>query len=137
MPQQSAWALQKGLYEALIADGTVSTLLGGVKIYDVVPQHVAHPFVTFAQTVSRDFGSGTEDGEEHVVTLNIWSRTEGKRQTQEIIGAIRNVLHGQTLTLEDHYLVNLRHEFSDTKRDAENEHFIGIVRFRAVTEPML
>jgi hypothetical protein len=32
-------------------------------------------------------------------------------------------------------LVNLRHEFSEVRRDADGETSRGLVRFRAVTEP--
>ena len=59
----------------------------------------------------------------------------GKRQANEIMGAIRTALHDQPLTLTGHRLVNLRHEFSEARRDPDGETTHGIARFRAVTEP--
>jgi hypothetical protein len=39
------------------------------------------------------------------------------------------------VTLVDHELVNLRHEFSEARPDPDGDTFHGIVRYRAVTEP--
>jgi len=36
--------------------------------------------------------------------------------------------------LSGHRLINLRHEFSEARRDSDGETFHGIARFRAVTE---
>jgi hypothetical protein len=44
-------------------------------------------------------------------------------------------LHDQPLTLVDHDLVNLRHEFSEARPDPDGDTYRGIVRYRAVTEP--
>jgi hypothetical protein len=44
-------------------------------------------------------------------------------------------LHDQPLTLVDHDLVNLRHEFSEARPDPDGDTYHGIVRYRAVTEP--
>ena len=49
--------------------------------------------------------------------------------------SIRAVLHDQPLVLADHYLINLRHEFSEARLDPDGDTFHGIVRYRAVTEP--
>ena len=47
----------------------------------------------------------------------------------------RAALHDQPIAVADHRLVNLRHEFSEARRDADGETYHGIVRYRAVTEP--
>ena len=51
------------------------------------------------------------------------------------MGAVRTALHDQPLTLTGHRLINLRHEFSEARRDPDGETIHGIARFRAVTEP--
>lgn len=131
----SSWALQKSIYEALSADAAVTGLLGAGRIYDDTPQRSPMPYLTFGQSTLRDWSTGTDAGDEHVLTLHVWSRAEGRRQTHEIMRALRNALHERALTLEGHHLVNLRHELSEARREPDGETYHGIVRLRAVTEP--
>ena len=136
MSESAAWALQKAIHQALAADAQIAVLLGGPHIHDNAPQRVIFPYVTFGQSSSRDWGTSTEDGEEHVFTIHIWSRSGSRKQAQRISEAIRAVLHAAELALEDHHLVNLRHEFADVRRDADGETMHGVIRYRAVTEPI-
>jgi hypothetical protein len=130
------WALQRSIYQALAGSPELTNLLGGARIYDDAPQAASFPFITLGQSVIRDWSTGTEDGAEHSLTLHVWSRAGGKREVHAIIEAIRAVLHDQPLSLADHHLVNLRHEFSEARLDPDGDTFHGIVRYRAVTEPM-
>ena len=135
MAASASWALQRSIYQALANSLDLVTLLGGVRIYDDAPQAAIFPFITLGQSVIRDWSTGTEDGAEHSLTLHVWSRSGGKREMQEIIEAVRLALHDKPLMLEDHYLVNLRHEFSEARLDPDGDTFHGVVRYRAVTEP--
>ena len=135
MAEVASWALQRGVYQALAGSLDLTTLLGGVRVYDDAPQAAPYPFITLGQSVIRDWSTGTEDGAEHTLTLHVWSRSGGKKQALEIIEAIRAVLHDRPLLLADHHLVNLRHEFSEARLDPDGDTFHGIVRYRAVTEP--
>ena len=135
MAEVASWALQRGVYQALAGSLDLTTLLGGVRVYDDAPQAALYPFITLGQSVIRDWSTGTEDGAEHNLTLHVWSRSGGKKQALEIIEVIRAVLHDQPLALADHHLVNLRHEFSEARLDPDGDTFHGIVRYRAVTEP--
>ena len=137
MAVNATLALQKGLYQVLSNAPSVTGLLGGARIYDDVPQRAAFPYVTFGHTESRDWGTGTEDGQEHVLTLHVWSRAGGKRQTHEILGVLRSLLHDQAVPLNEHHLINLRHEFTDARRDPDGATYHGIIRYRAVTEPAI
>jgi hypothetical protein len=135
MAAAASWALQRSIYQALARDTDLTTFLGGVRIYDDAPQAAPYPFITLGQSVIQDWSTGTEDGAEHSLTLHVWSRAGGKKQVHEIIGVIEAVLHDQPLMLEDHHLINLRHEFSEARPDPDGDTFHGIVRYRAVTEP--
>ena len=135
MAEVASWALQRGVYQALAGSLDLTTLLGGVRVYDHAPQSAPYPFITLGQSAVRDWSTGTEDGAEHNLTLHVWSRSGGKKQVQEIIETIKDVLHDQPLTLSDHHLVNLRHEFSEARLDPDGDTFHGIVRYRAVTAP--
>ena len=135
MTASTGWSLQRGIYQALANSSELGALLGGTHIYDDPPQAASYPFITLGQSLVRDWSTGTEDGAEHLLTLHVWSRAGGKKQVHDIIEAIKSTLHDQPLTLVDHDLVNLRHEFSEARPDPDGDTYHGIVRYRAVTEP--
>lgn len=130
-----AWELQKAIYGTLAADAPLLALLGGARIYDDVPRGAAFPYVTFGPNTTRDWSTGTEVGSEHVLTLRVWSRAGGEKEAHVVLEAMRAALHEASLTLTGHRLVSLRHETSDTVREADGETCQGIARFRALTEP--
>ena len=132
----AGWDLQKAVYAALIADATLTMLLGGDSIHDAAPQTATFPYVVIDQMQVRDWSTGTEDGAEHVLTIHVWSRHAGKAEAYEIADAVRSVLDTAFLTLDDHRLINLRHQYSELKRDEDGETHHGVMRFRAVTEPL-
>ena len=132
----SSWALQRSIYQALASSPELTSLLGGERIYSNPPPAAEFPFITLGQTVNLDWSTGTEDVTEHSLTLHVWSRADNSVEVHEILEAIRTVLHDQPLTLDDHYLVNLRHEFTEARIDPDGETLHGIVRYRAVTEPL-
>ncbi len=132
----ASFALQQAMYSKLTTTVALTGLLGGNRVYDDVPVRAEFPYVTFGQTVERDWSTGTEPGSEHTVTLHVWSRAYGRKEADDILDAARAALHDQALTLSGHRLVNLRHEFSDARRDSDGENYHGIARFRAVTEPV-
>jgi Protein of unknown function (DUF3168) len=132
----AGWDLQKAVYAALAADATLTTLLDGPAIYDAAPQDAAFPFVVIDQTQIRDWSTGTEPGAEHMLMLHVWSRYAGKRAAYAVADAIRAALDGALLSLDDHRLINLRHQYSELKRDEDGETQHGVLRFRAVTEPL-
>lgn len=130
----AAWQLQTAIYSTLSADATLSNLLGGSKVFDDIPRGTDFPYVTIGQSQVRDWSTGTDDGDEHIVTVHVWSRAKGRRQVHAIIDAIRARLHDQVLTVPGHRLINLRQELSDARREGDGETYHGIVRYRAVTE---
>ncbi len=135
MPSAS-WSLQKAVHTVLTTDTAVLTQLGGPRVWDHVPRGAPFPYVTIGATTDRDWSTGTEHGDEHILTLHVWSKGAGRKEAESIADQLRLVLHDQPLTLDGYRLVNIRHEFSDTRRDADNELYHGVVRLRAVTEPI-
>jgi hypothetical protein len=130
----ASWALQQAIYASLTSDSGLVALLGGGRVYDDVPDRKAFPYVTFAPALERDWSTDSESGSEHSVVLHVWSRGAGRKEALAIVDALHARLHDAALTLSGHRLVNLRHESSEVRRDADGETFQGIVRFRAVTE---
>ena len=131
----AGWELQKSIHAELIGDAAITALLGGPRVWDDVPRGAEFPYLTFGQSTARDWSTGTEEGNEHILTLHVWSRANGEREAHEIMAAVRDALHDAELAVAGHRLVNLRHEFSDAMRVPDGESYHGVVRYRAVTEP--
>lgn len=132
----AGWALQRAVYEQLTSDAAVTGALGGTRVHDDVPRGAELPYVTIGQSSMRDWSTGTEEGEEHTLTVHVWSRANGSKQVQEIMGLVRGALKDAALPVAGHRLVNLRQEFAEARRDPDGETYHGLMRFRAVTEPL-
>ena len=135
MPSASA-ALRAAIHDALTADGALTALLGGPKVFDEVPRGAAFPYVTLGEARVTDFSTGTEPGEEHQITLHAWSRQGGHREAHLISGALLQALDDAPLALTDHRLVNLRFATADVRRETDGRTYHALVRFRAMTEPV-
>jgi len=133
---QAAWSLQKAIYQALISHQPLIDLIGAGQVYDDVPRDADFPYVTFGPTASRDWSTGSDDGDEHVVTLNAWSRVGGRRGVLAIAETVRAALDEVPLSVDGHRLINLRHEAIDARRGEDGETYQGSIRLRAVTEPV-
>jgi hypothetical protein len=131
----SCAALRAAIHAALIADGALTALLGGPKVYDEPPPAAALPYVTLGEARSSNLGTHSEPDHEHQLTLHVWSRQGGHREAQLVTGALMQALDDAPLTLSGHRLVNLRFAVADVRREADGRTYHGLVRFRAVTEP--
>jgi hypothetical protein len=131
----AALALRAAIRAALVADGTLVALLGGQNVYDDVPRGARPPYIVLADHAARDDSTGTEVGEEHQVTLHVWSRQGGLKQGLEIAEAATAALLGASLAPAGHRLVNLGWVSTDSRREPDGRHRFFALRFRAVTEP--
>lgn len=90
-------AAQKALFDAL--NGVISA-----PVYDGVPSAAAFPYVEFG---ASDFVPDNVDcitGRVETIQIDVWSRNQGKKHpTKVIVDEIYNVLHEQTLTMDDPY----------------------------------
>jgi len=128
--------LQATIVAALQGDAVLTQLLGGPKIFDRVPERASFPYLTLGRTAVVDWSTGTEDGAEHVLTLHVWARGGSKQATYEIMDEVSRKLHDSALPLEAHRLVNLRLQFAEARQEPDSATYHGILRFRAVTEPI-
>src|SRR5690606_37873072 len=131
----SAVSLRAAIRGALVADSALTSLLGGERIYDEPPRDAALPYVTLGEDVVSDGSTATEAGDEHALTLHVWSRQGGHREAQLIAGALLEALADAPLASEGHSVANLRFVAADVRREADGRTYHGIVRLRALTEP--
>lgn len=128
-------ALRASVHAALAGDASLTTLLGGAKIYDEVPRGAEFPYVTFGDSRATAMAADGEAMEEHLIVLHAWSRQGGRYEAQIIAGALLQALDDASLALAGHHLVNLRFSVADIRREADGRTYRALVRFRAVTEP--
>ena len=130
-----SWDLQRSIYQTLSNATALTDRLGGARIFSKAPQSQALPYITLGQTVTLDWSTGTELGTEHDLTLHVWTSADSAEEVYDIIEVVKTLLHDQPLSLDEHDLVNLRHEVAEARIDPDGETMHGIVRYRAVTEP--
>lgn len=130
----AALELQRAVFAALSGDTELVAVLGAGRIHDHAPANLAFPYITFGRSSVYDWSTGTEDGNEHIFTLHVWSKADGKTQALEIMAHARRVLHDTNLAMTEHRLVNLREEFEEARYNDDHAVYHGVLRFRATTE---
>lgn len=128
----SQFELQKAIYQTLAADTHLMTTIAGV--YDRVPEGSMFPYITIGEASCRDWSSKTSTGVQIVVTLHVFSRTGGHKQTVEIMERIHTLLHEGSMSLDGHVLVMMRFEFSNVLTQNDGMTYQGVIRLRALTE---
>ena len=136
MTTSPALALQTGLRAALLADADLVTALGGEQVFDDVPRDTTFPYITIGEIETRDWSTQTSRGNEHTVTVHVWSRYRGRKQVQDLIAEVDRILDGAAPPLANQRLVNLSTIFWTALREPDGEVYRGTVRLRAVTEPI-
>jgi len=130
-------ALRAAIHETLCADGALTSALGGARIYDEPPRDVEFPYVTLGEARLIDASSDGGVTQEHLLTLHAWSRKGGHREAHVIAGALLQALDDAPLSPDGHRLVNLRFSIADIRRENDGRTYHALVRFRAVTEPII
>ena len=131
----AAVALRAAIHDALVANGALTALLGGPKVYDEAPASAAFPYVTLGDARIQDASAGSDPAQEHRLTLHAWSRQGGHKEAHIIAGALLEALDDAPLAPDGHHLVNLRFSVADIRREADGRTYHALGRFRAVTEP--
>lgn len=128
-------ALRRSLHQSLAGHAPLVAVLGGPHVYDEAPRGAAFPYVTLGDAEVSDWSTGSSTGQEHRLTLHVWSRQGGQAEAHIIAGEIIAALEDVPLDPAGHRLVNLRFATADIRREADGRTWHGLVRFRAVTEP--
>lgn len=119
---------QRAIYEALTGSAPLMALITGV--YDHVDQGTEYPYVVIGEDPATEWDTDTEQGAEQLVTIHSWSRERGRLETKQILEAIYETLHRQTLTINDAIFYSCFWESSDSFMDPDGETRHGIIRFR-------
>lgn len=124
--------LQQEIYQALTGDSTLMTLVTGV--YDRVPQDSAYPYVVIGDMAGNDWSSKTTTGMEYLITLHVWSREGGRKETALIMERLHTLLHQSNLTITGQSLVLMQFLSSSLSLENDGWTYHGILRLRALLE---
>lgn len=119
----AANALVKAMFARLAGDAELAALVGADGVRDRLLARAKMPCIVFGETLQV-----------HMITLEVWSLAEGRREAQVIADRVRALLHDAALVLEGVELVNLTHRGTRTRREAKTKFQLAEMRFRAVTE---
>lgn len=132
----AAWELQTAVMATLRAAlATAGPGGSAVPVLDDVPQGQAYPYVAVGDMTVADASDKTEDGEDHSITLHVWSRYAGRKEVKGLLADIKSALHDQALSVTGHDLVMLRFEFANDFLDPDGKTRHGVIRFGAMTNP--
>ncbi len=127
--------LQSRVYETLTANQDLTTILGGPQIFDDVPGNSKPPYITFGNAAHFDWSTGTETGMEHLLSIEVWSKVDGRKEVLEIAQTAEDALATMSPQLQESYLINFRHESTEVERNVKTGLFRARINYRAVTEP--
>ena len=124
--------VQKAIFSTLSADSSLDSLVGNNKILDDVPQGTNYPYVQIGEETSIDAGLKDKEAQEYTLTIHIWSRYRGNKETKEIAERIYTLLHNGAISVTGASLANIRNEFFTVLIDDDWLTRHGVMRFRAI-----
>ncbi|MEM8728400.1 MAG: DUF3168 domain-containing protein [Pseudomonadota bacterium] len=132
MSYGAAAALQKAVYETLLADAGLADLVAG-RIYDALPSGaVPETYVALGPEDVRDRSDKTGRGAEHRFTVSVVSEASGFSAVKTVAARIGDVLLSANPTLDRGLLVGIWFERATAKRSGPGGRLRRIdMRFRA------
>lgn len=127
-------ALQRAIYQYLIANPGLSDLIGGA-VHDAVPTGpVAGTYVVLGEEEARDRSTQTGAGAEHRVIISVVSDAEGFETAKAVAGAVSDALGDADLTLDRGHLVCLQFSRARARRVRSGQTRRIDLTFRAIVE---
>lgn len=128
--------LQLALFSRLTAG------LSPVKVYDSPPNqpdglsNSDFPYVVIGDDTFAPFDTDTSIGNSCTVTLHVWSRYNGKKETKTIMGSIFQLLHRQasSLSASGYNFIDCLFEFGEVIEEIDGKTRHGVCRYRILLE---
>ncbi len=141
-------AVQLAIYNRLAASTGIKRLLadrlhapGLPAIYDDVTQagdsadDSVFPYIVIGGDSVRDWSTDSSSGGDIEVTIDVWSRYDGKREAKRIQAAIRSALHRAELSVPDHEFVGCDFDQEQpVTLDPDGHTYHGVSSFRVLVD---
>ena len=124
-------ALQGAVYQHLIADPSLTGLVGGA-IFDAVPAGpLPATYVTLGAEDARDMSDKTGSGARHDLIVSVVTDSAGFQTAKDVAAAISDALVGANLALARGRLVSLDFQKARARREGTGELRRIDITFRA------
>lgn len=125
---------QKTIYALLLADATLTSLIGANRIFDFVSDNQAYPFIKISadKDTWEDRGSSTTEGWTVTLHIDLWYRSDtarGKKTVQDIQNRIDVLLHKSEPCIEGWNIIAFRRQLSTIVTEPDNVTLHGIQVF--------
>jgi hypothetical protein len=129
------FATQQAVMSALAASAEIQSLLGDpAALYDHVPPGAVFPYVVYGPTHIVPYDTKTEIGFEQIISLTIWSRYRGGKETRAIFQALYDTLHRAVLTVAEQVFLSCEFHSADLAQDSDGLTTHAAVRFSILTQ---
>ncbi|MDF1720518.1 MAG: DUF3168 domain-containing protein [Minwuia sp.] len=127
-------AVQAAVYTALTGASAVTDLVGN-RIYDHVPQGSdTFPYIELGDPLTEPWDGSNMLGQVENLTIHVWSRQMGRKQTAAVLAAIHATLHRQALTITGQTHVLTVKRYQTIMADADGETWHGVARYEITTQ---
>jgi len=131
--------IQQTIYDALTGNAPLMALIKDV--YDHVQQPAdagdinSFPYLTIGSDSVQPWDTDSSLGAEARVTVNVWSRQRGRKETKAILDQVRSVLHYKNLSVSGGGgFVYCLLEYSETFLDPDGLTMHGVARYVLVVD---
>ena len=127
-----SFELQKTIYSTLNSDSTIKNTYSAT-VHDHVAQGTDFPYIVIGEETMSDASSTKDiDFNEFTLTIHIFSRNRGRKETKNIMARIYALLHKANLSITGATHVNTRFEFADVIKEQDGLTYHGVQRFRTI-----
>lgn len=126
--------IQGEIYGLLSSDSELIT--AGARIFDYVEEDSGYPRIKLGEAMESPDNHHGGFGRQTVVTLHVWTKSRGFKETIDIVDRINQLLDHKydVFTLPRHTLISIKFEFLQTLEDEDPEIRHVVVRYRVTTE---
>jgi hypothetical protein len=109
-------------------------------VYDDVQQDAkgnvlaAFPYIVLGEDTHAPWDTDDSIGSESTITIHVWSRQRGKKETKQIQGLIYEALHRHELEVLGFATMTVEFDYSDVILDADGQTRHGVSRYRVFIE---
>lgn len=127
--------VQQAVLAALSTDAGVKSVLGEPpRLYDHVPPDAVFPYVACGPAHVEPYDAKNARGFDLVLTLNIWSRHRGGKETRAIFQALYDALHRAPLAVVGQTFLYCDFHSADFALDSDGLTYHAAARFTLVTQ---
>lgn len=121
---------QKAVYDQLMNNSVLMALV--TDVYSHVPQETRYPYLVMNKGQSDDFRTRTTSGIRVQLTIKLYSRYHGAKESFDILSEVKRVLNNASLSMTGCSLVSLRFDSNSLQQANDGVLWQGESVFNAV-----